>query len=230
MKKRSVFSTLIQQFLKNEFAASERLLTPLFFGAVVLLLFAFTIPEPPPELRIRMFVAQCLVSTFFALQIGLSRAFEVESQDRVFDLIRTQPVNGVAFIAAKFFHVLLVGASTLIMTSAISIILQGQKLSLFADPVILGLGFLMLAGLSGLGVLLSAVTLRAQARQILFPLLYFPLSTPVLIASAESLCRWLEKPLWDETMRGWMIMLVAFDVIYVTLTLLLGADAVTTDA
>ena len=228
MKRSSVYSTLIRQFLRNEFAASERLLTPLFFGAVVLLLFAFTIPEPPPELRIRMFVAQCLISTFFALQIGLSRAFEVESQDRVFDMIRTQPVDGIAFVLAKFAHVVLVGGSTLIMTSAVSMILQGQKLSLFADPVVLGLGVLMLVGLSGLGVLLSAVTLRAQARQILFPLLYFPLSTPVLIASAESLCRWLEKPVWDETMRGWMIMLLAFDVIYVTLTALLGADAVAT--
>lgn len=229
MKRRSVYSTLIQQFLRNELAAPERLLTPLFFGAVVLLLFAFTIPEPPPEMRIRMFVAQCLVSTFFALQIGLSRAFETESQDRVFDMIRTQPVDGVAFITAKFFHVLLVGGSTLIMTSVVSIIMQGQKLSLFADPVIMGMGVLMLAGLSGLGVLLSAVTLRAQARQILFPLLYFPLSTPVLIASAEGLCRWLEQPIWDETQRGWMIMLGAFDVIYITLTLLLGADAVTSD-
>lgn len=226
MNRMLTLQTLMKHFIRSEFAAVERLLTPLFFGAVVLLLFAFTVPEPPPELRTRMFVAQALVSTFFALQIALSRAFEMESQDRVFDMIRTQPIDAVAFIFAKFCHVLLVGGATLIMTAAFSILLQGQPISLFADPMLLGFGFMMLAGLSGLGVLLAAITLRAQARQILFPLLYFPLSTPVLIASSEGLCQWLERPVWNETLRGWFIMLAAFDVIYVTLTLLLGADTV----
>lgn len=226
MTRIAAFWTLVKHFMRTEFAAMERLLTPLFFGAIVLLLFAFTIPEPPPELRIRMFVAQALVSTFFALQITLSRAFETESQDRVFDMIRTQPVDAVAFIFAKFFHVLLVGGSTLIMTSVFSIVLQGQPMGLFSDGILWGFGFMMLAGLSGLGVLLAAITLRAQARQILFPLLYFPLSTPVLIASSEGLCRWMERPIWDETIRGWFIMLAAFDVIYITLTVLLGVDTI----
>lgn len=223
------FKTLLKHFMRVEFSARERLITPLFFGAIVLLLFAFTLPDQAGEWRIRMIVAQCLISSFFALQITLSRAFEVEGQDRVFDMIRVSPVHGTAFITAKLTHVTLIGTTTMVLTVAAAALFQGFDAAGFLHPLTLILGLLTVLGLSALGVLLSAITMRAQAKQVLFPLLYFPLSTPVLISASEFLCQFLEKPVWDETTRGWFIMLAAFDAIYVTLAVLLGADAVSTE-
>ena len=217
--------TLVFHSLRVDLSSKERLITPVFFAAIVLLLFSFAIPEQDPTLRSRMIVAQSLLAIFFALQIAFSRAFESERVDRVFDYIRLSPISSSAFIVAKLAHVLLIGAGTMVCTGAMAIILQGQELSMLTDPVVIGASLLTLLGLSGLGVLLAAVTLRAEGHQIIFPLLYFPLSVPVLLCASESLVQWLETHQWNETMRGWSIMLIAFDAIYLTLTIMLGAES-----
>lgn len=225
---RQSVATLLTQSLRVDFSAKERLITPVFFAAIILLLFSFSIPEQPPQMRSRMMVAESMLAVFFALQIGFSRAFEAERTDRVFDQIRLSPVDGSAFIVAKLLHVLLIGGGTTFFTLGLSLLLQGQDLSLIFDPVVLGGFLLTLFGLAGLGVLLAAITLRAEGQQVLFPLLYFPLSVPVLLSASEALVQWLEVRKWDETMRGWSIILLAFDAIYLTMTVLLGTESVDT--
>lgn len=219
---------LLTQSLRVDFSSKERLITPVFFAAIILLLFSFSIPEQPPEMRSRMMIAESLLAVFFALQIAFSRAFEAERTDRVFDHIRLSPINSSAFITAKLLHVLIVGGCVTLFTLTLSLLLQGQDISLIGDPVVLGGFFLTLIGLAGLGVLLAAITLKAEGQQVLFPLLYFPLSVPVLLCATEALTQWLETHKWDDTMRGWSIMLIAFDAIYLTMTVLLGAESVDT--
>jgi len=216
--------TLLAQSLRVDLSARERLITPLFFAAIILLLFSFAIPEQDPNLRSRMMVAESQLAIFFALQIAFSRAFESERIDRVFDHLRLVPIESSAFISAKILHVVLIGAITMAFTGILSVILQGQELAVLADPIVLGGSFLTLLGLSGLGVLLAAITLRADGHQILFPLLYFPLSVPVLLSSTEALVLWLERHSWDDTLRGWSVILIAFDAIYLTMAILLGAE------
>jgi heme exporter protein B len=217
---------LLEQSLRIDFSAKERVITPVFFAAIILLLFSFAIPEQPPEIRSRMMVAESLLAVFFAMQIALSRTFEAERTDRVFDHIRLSPIDSSAFIAAKMIHVLLVGGGVTLCTLVLALILQGQDFSFIGDPVVLAGCILTLLGLSGLGVLLAAITLRADGQQVLFPLLYFPLSVPVLLCSSEAIVHWLETKKWDDTMGGWSIMLLAFDAIYLTMTMLLGAESV----
>lgn len=216
---------LLRQSLRVDISSRERLITPLFFAAVILLLFSFAIPEQDPSLRNRMLVAQTHLAIFFALNLSFSRAFESESTDRVFEHIRMSPIDSSAFIVSKVLHVLCVGGLTMLCTGVLSIILQGQDLAVIADPVVLGVAFLTLVGLSGLGVLLAAITLRADGQAVLFPLLYFPLSVPVLLCSTEALAFWIERHVWSETMRGWTTLLVAFDAIYLTMAILLGPES-----
>jgi ABC-type transport system involved in cytochrome c biogenesis permease component len=216
-------------FSKIEFASRERLLTPMLFSAVVLLLFAFIMPEAPQEWQLRMLVAQGMIGSFFAIQIALSRAFEAESQDRVFDMIRVSPVNSSAYIGAKIVHLALFGWITYFLTLLMASVLQGlSPPSLWSIPC-LGVGALVVLGLSALGLLIGLITLKAQTKQILFPLIYFPLCTPVLIASSEFLSAYLENPVWNEFSRGWMILLLAFDAIYLTLAWLMGSEVISGD-
>jgi len=219
----SVF-LLLRQSLRIDVSSRERLITPLFFAAIVLLLFSFAMPEPDPIIRIRMMVAQSQLAIFFALQLSFSRAFESEKTDRVFEHLKMSPIDSSAFVVSKILHVLIVGGLTMICTGVCSIVLQGHDLSLIMDPFVISGSFLSLLGLSSLGVLLAAITLRADGQGILFPLLYFPLSVPVLLCSTESLSMWIEKPVWNETLRGWATILVAFDAIYLTIALLMSSE------
>ncbi len=218
-------TTLLAQSLRVDLSSKDRLITPIFFAAVILLLFSFAIPEQDPSMRSRVMVAESQLAIFFALQIAFSRAFEAERSDRVFDHLRLSPIASSAFITAKMLHVLIMGGFTVMFTGFLAVILQGQDPGVLGDPVVLVAALLSLLGLAGLGVLLAAITLRAEAQQILFPLLYFPLSVPVLICSTEALTQWLETHQWNDTLRGWAVMLMAFDAIYLTMALLLGAEA-----
>jgi heme exporter protein B len=208
-----------------DLSSRDRLITPVFFAAIILLLFSFAIPEQEPSMRSRVMVAESQLAIFFALQIAFSRAFEAERNDRMYDHLRLSPISSSAFITAKMLHVLFIGGITVLFTGILAVILQGQDLGLLTDPVVIGSAILSLLGLAGLGVLLAAITLKAEGQQILFPLLYFPLSVPVLLCSTEALTQWLETHQWNETLRGWSVMLIAFDAIYLTMAILLGAEA-----
>lgn len=218
--------TLLTHSLRVDISSKERLVTPIFFALIILMLFSFAIPEPDGALRSRMMVAESQLAIFFALQIAFSRTFESERVDRIFDHLRLSPISSSAFITSKILHVLLIGGGTMLCTGVLSIIVQGQAIGQMADPVVIGTALLTLLGLTGIGVLLASITLHAEGHQILFPLLYFPLSVPVLLCSTEGLIHWLDSYRWDSTMRGWSVMLIAFDVIYLTLTILLGTETV----
>ena len=92
--------------------------------------------------------------------------------------------------------------------------------------VVVGVAAMALAGLAALGVLLSAMTLKANARQILYPLLYFPLATPVLLAAVQSSQLYLSSGQITADVRAWLGLLLGFDVIYITLGALLFTELV----
>lgn len=218
-------SHLLNQSLRVDMSSPERLVTPIFFAVIVLLLFSFAIPEQEPNIQVRMMIAQTQMAIFFALQLTFSRAFESERLDKVFEHMKMLPIAASAFVISKILHLILVGGLTMLATAGLSVILQGQELSLIFDPVVLGAFFLSLLGLAGVGVLLAAVTLRADGQAILFPLLYFPLAVPVLLSSTEALAAWVERPVWTETLRGWSTILIAFDAIYLTMAILLAPES-----
>jgi heme exporter protein B len=70
--------------------------------------------------------------------------------------------------------------------------------------------------------------LKARGREVLFPLLYFPLAIPVLLAGSEAVLSFVENadssPAWQ-----WIGLLAGFDVIFITLSALLYGELVSTE-
>lgn len=220
------FLIMVRQGLRAELADKERIVSPILFGVTLLLLFSFALGDIPAELRRSVYVAETFLTLFFALQLSFSRLFEPDRQDRVFDLIRSYPISFTAWYLAKYGLVMLIGLITLVPTMFFSAFLHhSDQDPLFSWPVV-GIAFLALAGLAALGILLSAMTLKANSRQILYPLLYFPLTTPVLLAATNAALTFLEVKQWTGNVRAWSTLLLAFDAIYFTLGLLLYGELV----
>jgi heme exporter protein B len=218
-------ATLTKHFWRRDLASLERIVTPLAFSLIVILLFAFSMPDLPREYQQDLMVAQSLVTTFFSLQIFLSRTFDMESHDRVFDMIRTSPLGLGTYLTAKLFHVFVIGLFLLFANVAMNALMNSDAGSDLVTPSIAGLFCLSVLGIASLGVLVSTMTLKAQARQILFPILFFPLATPVLISTSEAWLSLLNGGMGADA-KSWIIILASFDLIFVTLIALLGADAV----
>ncbi len=217
---------LVDQGIRAEFADRERLVSPVLFAVTLLVVFSFAVGEVEDAVRVKIYLAETFLTAFFALQVSFSRIFDPDRQDRVFDLMRTYPVSHNAWFLSKYTLVLLLGAATLVPTMCFGAFLhQSTKMQLFSGMVFL-IAFLALAGLAALGVLLSVVTLKANSRQILYPLLYFPLITPVLLAAVQGAELYLRDGELSDVVLPWLGLLLAFDTIYFTLSFLLFPELV----
>jgi heme exporter protein B len=118
-------------------------------------------------------------------------------------------------MAANFLFLLLV---EIILLPIFAVIYNIAILPVFPQLVlVLALGTI---GLATTGTVFSAVTAQARMRELLLPLLLLPVLAPVLISSTEATVGILREP--SEMSPVWMTFLVAFDVIFLTTSWLVG--------
>jgi len=217
---------IVAHGLKVELADKERIISPILFSLTILMLFNFALGETDPRLRHQIFTAETFLTGFLALQICFMRIFEPDQEDNIFTLMRTYPINSSAWFIGKYILVLILSSIIMVSTTLMSSLLHFDANGPLLSWVFYGIVLLTLLGLGAIGVLLSVITLKARSRQILFPILYFPLTTPVLLAAVNASLLYLEHGEITEAIEGWVGLLALFDVIYITLGLLLFSEIV----
>ncbi len=212
---------------KNDFSTPERLLSPILFSILVIILFSFGFEGISEEHSFRFFCAETYLILFFSIQLSFSRIFEPEQEDGAFALIRTKSASYNSWFLANFLNLFVNGFLILAPTATFSALIHLDDFIIFWPAF--GFALLAMVGLSSLGVLLSAVLAKSPAKQILYPLIYFPLSVPVLLAGMNGTFALadLSAPT-DDYISSWLILLTSFDVIYFTLSLLLFSEIVQT--
>jgi ABC-type transport system involved in cytochrome c biogenesis permease component len=74
-------------------------------------------------------------------------------------------------------------------------------------------------GFSAVGTLFAAMLVRARTRDVLLPVLLYPITVPVIIAGVRGTAALLQPELDVVVVRFWLSLLVCFDVVFVTLAL-----------
>jgi heme exporter protein B len=221
------FRALLAQSIHAEWASAERWLSPLLFALTMLLLFSFAFGRVEPAFVPQLFVAATFLTAFFALQIAFSRVLEPDMQDRVFDQLRSYPIAPTAWFLSKYLLVLMIGLMILGPTLVLADLFINESTISFLSFPLFAIAACSLIALGALGVLLSTMMLRSNARQILYPLLYFPLTTPVLLAAVESSKALLiQQHSLSHLMSSWLGLLVISGIMYFTLSLLLFGELV----
>jgi heme exporter protein B len=80
--------------------------------------------------------------------------------------------------------------------------------------------FLGSVGISAPGTVYSAISANARARDVMLPLLLFPVLMPLLLA-AVSATKFTLQPDPQEQVGSWLKLLTAFDLIYLSVGFLL---------
>lgn len=221
------YRALLWQNLQVEWSNSERWLSPLLFSTTMILLFAFAFGQVKQEFLPQLFIAATFLTAFFSLQIAFSRVLEPDTQDRVFDQLRTYPVSPGAWFLSKYTIVILLGVLILLPTLFVSNLFLNETGAPLLSTGLFAVAVLSLLSLGALGVLLSTMMLRSNAKQILYPLIYFPLTTPVLLSAVESSRAILvEQRDLSYLLSSWLGLLVIFGIMYFTLCLLLFGELV----
>ena len=181
--------TLIKLGLYNELKNKEKMLSPFIFGAIILIMFSFATGEIEKELKIKFFTAELILTVLLSLSIYFIRAFEIENEDGVFNKLRSTAISRNAWFFSKLFIVsaLSFATASLVMMMTSAFVGISNDLFLPKIPSLIAILALAIIGLSAVGIILSAVTLKARGRSIVFPLLYYPLTIPILLASTQSI-------------------------------------------
>jgi heme exporter protein B len=202
---------LLRKDLLLEWRTKARLNALVFFSLATLLLFSFAL-GPDSQMLARNAGGYYWLAILFASVLSLGESFRVEQDNQALDGVRLVPASPRAVFLAKAIGnaVLLFGLSFVI--TPVMIALYGVKLTLgFGNLVIcMVLGCL---AISAPGTLYAAIASNARARDVLLPLLLFPLLIPALLSAAKSTALIFEGDPMTQ-LGSWWALLVAFNLIY----------------
>jgi heme exporter protein B len=159
------------------------------------------------------------VTITFAGVLALGRAFARERDRRTLDGVLLAPVDRSALYLAK----VLASLASMLVVEAIAVPAFIGLFNLQVDLWLL-LASLILGtlGLAGVGTLFAAIAAHTRAREVLLPVLLFPIQVPVILATVKSSAAAIRVPGIDPPEPGqWLGLLVAFDALFVSLSLIL---------
>jgi heme exporter protein CcmB len=200
-----------------EARSREILYTTLFFAVSCVLVFAFGFVREGEPLGDAA-AGILWIAIAFSGTLALGRAFERERQSETLRALMMAPIDRPALYVGKLVGVLLLLAVVeMIVTPLIALLFQAP---LFGHPLVL-LGLLVTGtiGFAAVGTLFAAMLVRARSRDVLLPVLLYPITIPVIIAGVRGTAALLQAEADVPMARLWLSMLAFFDVVFVTLAL-----------
>jgi heme exporter protein CcmB len=200
-----------------EVRSKEIVLTTLFFAVACVLVFAFGfVREGRPVVDAASGILWIAIA--FSGTLALGRAFERERQSETLRALMIAPIERPALYVGKLAGVLiLLGAVEVVVVPLVSLLFQAP---LFDHPgLMLGLLIAGTIGFSAVGTLFAAMLVRTKSRDVLLPILLYPITIPVIIAGVRGTAALLQPEVDEPMARAWLAMLTFFDVVFVTLAL-----------
>jgi heme exporter protein B len=200
-----------------EVRSREIVYTTLFFAVSCVLVFAFGfVREGRP---VQDAAAGILwIAIAFSGTLALGRAFERERQSETLRALMMAPVDRPALYVGKLVGVLLLLA--IVEAIVVPLVALMFQVPLFRHPVLLTA--LLAAGTVGfaaVGTLFAAMLVRARSRDVLLPILLYPITIPVIIGGVRGTAALLQTDVDLPMATAWLSMLAFFDVVFITLAL-----------
>jgi len=211
---RAMLAILVKD-ITVELRSRETFSAMLVFALLIAVVFSFAL-----ELRVdnaRQLAPGILwVAIAFSGVLGINRSFLLEREGACIEGLMLSPQDRSVIYVGK------VLASVLFMLLAEAVLLPVLAV-LFDVPILSpSLWVILLLGTLGLavvGTLFAAMTVSTRARDIMLPLLLFPVVVPVIIAATKSTGLILDgRPLAEAFV--WMRLMSAFDIVFMVIAVL----------
>ncbi|MCX8071547.1 MAG: heme exporter protein CcmB [Candidatus Binatia bacterium] len=200
---------LVKKDLLLEWRTREVLAAVLLMGVLTLLVLSFAFDPTSPQ-RTSAAPGAFWVAFLFAAVYGFGRAFAPDERNDAWQGLLLSPLDRGTLYLAKVTSTLvylLVAAATLIV---LFVVLFDVELTAACWPWFVATGLAAL-GLSALGTIFSAVSIRTRAREIMLPLLLLPLVVPLFLGGVEVTQRSLQGQALGDAV-AWLHLMVGFDI------------------
>jgi heme exporter protein B len=204
---------IVRKDLAAEWRSRELFTSMLIFSLLVILIFNFAL-ELDPKTRSNVTAGVLWVTFTFAGTLGLNRSMAVEKDRGCMDGLLLAPVDRSAIYFGK-------AISNLVFMLVVEVIVLPVYSVLYNVNLLQpGLVLVILLGSVGyvaVGTLLSAMAVQTRTRDVLLPILLFPLVVPVVIAAVKASGGILQGFEFVE-ISTWINLLLVYDVIFIAVS------------
>ncbi|HUR35492.1 MAG TPA: heme exporter protein CcmB [Vicinamibacterales bacterium] len=215
------FFTVALLVLRKDFAIElksyEILSTTLFFAVSCVAIFSFALVREG-EAPVDAAAGILWIAIAFSGTLALGRTFERERYGETLKALLLAPAPRPAIYLGKLLGIVtLLFATEVIVVPMVAFLFSAP---FFARPLLLvallGLGTI---GYAAVGTLFAAMLVRARTRDVMLPILLYPITIPVIIAGVRGTSALLASPVDEPVAMLWIGLLTFFDVVFVTLSL-----------
>jgi len=202
--------------IRLEWRSKDAINAMLFFSLLVVVIFSFAF-DPTAEESRRIAGGLVWVAFLFAAIVALNQTWARELRNQVLDAYRVSPAPATPLFIAKavgnfMFVAVLEALMTPLFVAFYKLRALGPAWQLLPIAV-LGTWALVVNG-----TFFAAMSLRTRAREIMLPLLLFPLSIPALLGMVNATTAVLTG---ESSPTFWIALLVAYDVVFTTACVLM---------
>ena len=202
--------------LRLEWRSKDAINSMLFFSLLVVVIFSFSF-DPTAEESRRIAGGLVWVAFLFAAVVALNQTWAREMRNQVLDAYRVSPAPPNALFLAKVIgNFIFVTVLQALMTPLFIVFYNLRALGpAYQLPIVAALGTWALVVN---GTFFAAMSLRTRSREIMLPLLLFPISIPALLAMVEATGAILTG---EFSAKFWIVLLAAYDVVFTIASLFL---------
>jgi heme exporter protein CcmB len=208
---------VMRKDLLVEVRSLEILSTTLFFAVTVVLMFSFGLVVDGRPLADVAAAILCIAIAFSGT-LALGRTFERERHNDTLRALMLAPADRPALYVGKLAGILLLlGLVELVLVPLVGLLFNAPVIAQAVPLTLLIVGGTV--GFCAVGTLFAAMLVRARSRDVLLPVMLYPMTVPVMIAGVRGTAALFQPMPEPAVAQFWIGLLAAFDVVFVILAL-----------
>ncbi len=212
----TIAKVTLSKDLRMEWRSKDAINSMLFFALLVVVIFSFSFNPTAEESR-QIAGGLVWVAFLFAAVVALNQTWARELRNQVLDAYRVSPAPATAlFLAKAVGNFVFVSVLEALMTPLFIVFYTLRALGpawQLIPVAMLGTWALVVNG-----TFFAAMSIRTRSREIMLPLLLFPISIPALLAMVEATSSILTG---EASPKFWIVLLAVYDLVFTTVSLLL---------
>jgi heme exporter protein B len=203
--------------LRVELRSKEIVMTMVFFAALLVVIYSFAFPRDPRAVRGAV-PGMLWVALAFTGTIALGRAFDRERENDTMRALLLSPVPRLAvFLGKAAAMAVLILAVALVCVPLLALWLDAPVLAFPGElALVIVLGVI---GISVVGSVFAATLLKVRSRDVLLPVILYPLLVPLFVAGTKTTAALVAEIPNLEMAWYWIRFLAVYDAAFLVLSL-----------
>jgi heme exporter protein B len=218
MRSLNVVWAVVTKDLRVEWRHRQTLASMCVFAILVVFLFSFAF-EPGREESLRLLPGLLWIAFSFSGILGFNRSFAAERENSSLELVTLAPVDPGLFYAGKVISNLIF----LVITEVVIVFVTALWYNFSFFPALKWFAlitFLGTLGYAAVGTIFAAIAANTHMRDVMLPVLQFPVAIAVFISAIEATSAALRGSDPNDYL-SWVRLLAGFAVVFLVLSYLL---------